>query len=58
MDIGRWAAIEESMNAAKFDALGHYATSALFTDAERAVLDYVTELTKSKKVSRDSFAGL
>jgi alkylhydroperoxidase family enzyme len=58
MDIGRWAAIKESMNVAKFDALGHYATSALFTDAERAVLDYVTELTKSKKVSRDTFAGL
>jgi len=48
MDIGRWAAIKESMNEAKLDALEHYATSALFTDAERAALDYVTELTKAK----------
>jgi alkylhydroperoxidase family enzyme len=48
MDIGRWAAIKESMNEAKFDALEHYSTSTLFTDAERAALDYVTELTKIK----------
>ena len=58
MDIGRWAAIKESMNEAKFDALEHYATSTLFTDAERAVLDYVTELAKTKKVSPDTFARL
>jgi alkylhydroperoxidase family enzyme len=58
MDIGRWAAIKESMDEAKFDALEHYATSTLFTEAERAALDYVTELTKTKKVSPDSFAQL
>jgi alkylhydroperoxidase family enzyme len=57
-DIGRWAAIKESMNEAKLDALEHYASSTLFTDAERAALDYVTELTKAKKVSPDSFARL
>jgi alkylhydroperoxidase family enzyme len=34
----------------------HYRTSALFTDAERAALDYVTELTKDKKISQDTFA--
>ena len=38
------------MNEAKFDALEQYRTSGLFTDAERAALDYVTELTKEKKV--------
>jgi alkylhydroperoxidase family enzyme len=39
------------MNKAKFNALDQYNTSPPFTDAERAVLDYVTELTKHKKVN-------
>lgn len=56
MDIGRWFAIQKSMNQAKFDALDQYATSPLFTEAERAVLDYVTQLTKEKKVDPDTFA--
>jgi alkylhydroperoxidase family enzyme len=58
MDIGRWATIKASMNQAKFDALGQYDTSSLFTDAERAALDYVTELTKDKKVNTETFARL
>lgn len=45
IDIGRAFTIQASMNQAKFDALGDYRTSILFTDAERAALDYVTELT-------------
>jgi alkylhydroperoxidase family enzyme len=56
MDIGRSFTIKASMNEAKFDALEQYRTSSLFTDAERATLDYVTELTKDKKVSPDTFA--
>lgn len=56
MDIGRSFTIKASMNEAKFDALDQYRTSALFTDAERAALDYVTELTKDKKVDSDTFA--
>ena len=56
MDIGRSFIIKASMNEAKFDALEQYRTSTLFTDAERAALDYVTELTKEKKVSPDTFA--
>jgi alkylhydroperoxidase family enzyme len=55
IDIGRWAAIKASMNQAKFDALEQYRTSPLFTDAERAALDYVTELTKDKKVNPETF---
>ncbi len=58
MDSDRWAAIRESMNEAKFDALEQYRMSALFTDAERAALDYVTELAKDKKVNPDTFARL
>jgi alkylhydroperoxidase family enzyme len=58
IDIGRWFTIQQSMSQAKFDALDDYATSPLFTEAERAALDYVTELAKDKKVSPDTFARL
>jgi alkylhydroperoxidase family enzyme len=55
IDIGRSFTIKTSMNEAKFDALDQYRTSPLFTDAERAALDYVTELTKDKKVDPETF---
>jgi alkylhydroperoxidase family enzyme len=58
MDIGRSVAIKATMNEAKFDALEQYGTSPLFNDAERAVLDYVTELTKNKKVTPETFARM
>lgn len=58
IDIGLWAAIKESVNEAKFEALDQYRTSTLFTDAERAVLDHVTELTKDKKVEPETFARM
>lgn len=58
IDIARWFTIQASMNQAKFDALDHYRTSPLFNDAERAALDYVTELTANKKVDPDTFARM
>ena len=58
IDIGRSFAIKASMNRAKFDALEQYGTSPLFSDAERAALDYVTELTKDKKVDPGTFARM
>lgn len=58
MDIARSVAIKATMNEAKFDALEQYRTSSLFTDAERAALDYVTELTREKKLNPDTFARL
>ena len=58
IDIARSFTIKASMNEAKFDALEQYGTSPLFTDAERAALDYVTELTKEKKVNPDTFARM
>jgi alkylhydroperoxidase family enzyme len=58
MDIARSFTIKASMNEAKFDALEQYRTSPLFTDAERAALDYVTELTKDKKVNPDTFSRM
>ena len=58
IDIGRAFSIKTSMNQAKFDALEHYRTSDLFTEAERSALDYVTELTKEKKVAPETFARM
>lgn len=58
VDIGRSFAIKSSMNEAKFDALDEYATSPLFSEAERAALNYVTELTKDKNVQEGTFARL
>jgi alkylhydroperoxidase family enzyme len=58
IDIGRAFTIQESMNQAKFDALEQYRTSPHFSDAERAALDYVTELTKEKQMNPATFARL
>jgi alkylhydroperoxidase family enzyme len=58
VDIGRFFATESSMNFDQLDALDHYRDSPLFSDAERAALDYVTELTRDKKVQPSTFAGL
>jgi len=58
IDIGRSFTIKASMNQAKFDALEEYRTSPLFSDAERAMLDYVTELTRDKKVDPETFARM
>jgi alkylhydroperoxidase family enzyme len=55
MDIGRSFVIKSTMNEAKFDALEEYRTNSLFTGAERAAIDYVTELTRDKKVNPDTF---
>jgi alkylhydroperoxidase family enzyme len=46
------------MNEAKFDALEQYRTSDLFTDGERAALDYVAELTEDKSVNPETFSRL
>jgi alkylhydroperoxidase family enzyme len=58
IDIARAFTIKASMNEAKFDALEQYSTSPLFSDAERAALDYVTQLTKDKKVDPQTFAHM
>ena len=58
IDTGRYVAIKESMNEAKYYALDDYQTSPLFSDAERAALDYATELTREKKVNPETFARL
>jgi alkylhydroperoxidase family enzyme len=58
IDIGRFFVIKSGMNQAKFDAINDYSTSPLFSDAERALLDYVTELTHDRNVNTDTFARL
>jgi len=58
IDIGRSFVIKASMNETKFDALKQYRTSPLFSEAERAALDYVTELTKTKTVQPEIFARM
>jgi len=55
MDIGRMFVVKAQMNEAKFDALPEYRTSSLFSEAERAALDYVSELTRDKKVEPETF---
>jgi alkylhydroperoxidase family enzyme len=55
MDIGRMFVVKARMDEAKFDALPEYRTSSLFSEAERTALDYVTELTRDKKVAPETF---
>lgn len=58
MDASRFYAIKASLNEAKFDALENYRTSSLFSEAERAALDYASELTQTKQVSPQTFSRL
>jgi alkylhydroperoxidase family enzyme len=56
MDATKAAALASSdRSAARFDELHAYRTSDLFTDAERAALDYVTEVTTDRAVTRATF---
>lgn len=58
IDIGRSFAIKTSINEEKFDAIDEYQTSPLFTDSDRAALDYVTELTRDRQMQPETFARL
>jgi len=51
IDISRWFALQQAHAVEKVDALEHYATSPLFSVAERAALEFVTRLTRDKTVS-------
>jgi alkylhydroperoxidase family enzyme len=46
------------MSESKFDALVDYKTSPLFNEAERAALDYMTELTRNKRIEPETFNRL
>jgi alkylhydroperoxidase family enzyme len=59
MDASRWYALTRSPDAVpKLDALADYQTSSLFSSAERAALDYVSELVQHRNVSPGTFAEL
>jgi len=59
MDAERWYAVNKAPhNVPKLDALNEYRTSPLFSDKERAALDFATELTEHKHVSPETFAEL
>lgn len=58
MDIGRYKAMKELMNEEKINAIGEYRTNPWFIDAERAALDYVTALTRDKKVDLQTFSKM
>jgi alkylhydroperoxidase family enzyme len=59
MDANRFYVTRKSpQTLAQMDALPEYRTSPLFSDAERAALDYVTELTRTKSVDPGTFAAL
>ncbi|HUI38997.1 MAG TPA: carboxymuconolactone decarboxylase family protein [Candidatus Nitrosotalea sp.] len=56
IDIGRSITIRASLDQKKFDAIHDYKTSPLFSEAERAALDYVSELTREKQMKPETFA--
>lgn len=59
MDATKANALRRSPEeAARFADLTQYRTSPRFSDAERAALEYVTEVTATKHVSQATFAAL
>ncbi|MBO0824633.1 MAG: carboxymuconolactone decarboxylase family protein [Actinobacteria bacterium] len=59
LDATRFYATKKSPDVLpKLDALADYKTSPLFSDAERAALDYVSELVQHRTVSPGTFAEL
>lgn len=59
MDADRWYVINKMPHLVpKLDALHEYQISSLFSDKERAALDFATELTEHKHVSPDTFQTL
>ena len=58
MDIGRAQTIVSSMNQEKFDALYEYSTSNRFSEKERVLLDFVTMLTRERKMEQSLFNKL
>lgn len=58
IDIGRFFAMKEHVAEEKIAALDRYNESSLFSPRERAALDYVTELTRDKKISAGAMTRL
>jgi alkylhydroperoxidase family enzyme len=58
IDIGRAYTIMSSMNQKKFDAIQEYQTSSLFSEKEKVLLDFVTMLSRDRKMERSLFEEL
>lgn len=58
MDAELAGALRPTMDRAKFERLDRYVTDPIYSDRERAALDYVTELTETRKVRPETFARL
>src|SRR5581483_7290262 len=59
MDANRaGAANAADSHRAKMDAIESYETDAAFSEAERAALDYASEVTRNKAVASETFASL
>lgn len=58
IDIGRYFAMKEHVAEEKIAALDRYDQSPLFSERDRAALDYVTQLTRDKQISPAAIARL
>lgn len=58
IDIGRSRTIAASMNQAKFDDLHEYRYSTLFSEKEKVLLDFVTMLSRDRKMEPEMFQAL
>ena len=59
VDGQRWFVMHKApQRLPKLDALHDYGTSPLFSESERAALDFTTELTEHKHVGPETFAQL
>lgn len=58
MDASRSLAIKSSISTEKFNALSNYKNSPLFSEAEKAALDFATNITKTKTSDLSTFKEL
>ncbi|MBL7932442.1 MAG: carboxymuconolactone decarboxylase family protein [Bacteroidia bacterium] len=58
IDIARAQTIVASMNQAKFDALSDYQNSKVFSEKEKTLLDFVTMLSRDRKMEQQMFDRL
>jgi len=59
MDAERWFVMTKTPHLLpKLDVISDYRTSPMFSDKERAALDYATELTELRRVTPEAFEAL
>ena len=57
-DFRRTQAFKNHLGSEKFQDLGHYQTSELFSQRERAALAYVEQVLNHKRVTEETFSEL